>query len=357
MKIKFIFILFAFAILAACQSRQKPVDITNKAGKSELETVKVSEQALSSYTRLPGILKPFDQVNIYPKASGFVKKILVDLGDKVIKGQLLMTLEAPEMESQLQTANAKYLQAKENAAASSEKYRRLKEAAKEEGAVSPLDLDNALAKMRADLATVAAEQSNVSSVRTMQDYLKVYAPFDGIIVDRNISPGALVTAGKPSDLPMLVLQNLTTLRMEVSIPEDYVDKVDLTKKVKFKFNTLPGANWEASISRTANSLSSMRQELIEIDVQNKNNKLKTGMYAEVQVPLKSGAKSLLVPNSAIVRSTEKKYVIEVKNGKTCFVDIREGLIGAEMTEVFGDIKAGSVIISPANDEIKNGQKL
>ncbi|WP_316831479.1 efflux RND transporter periplasmic adaptor subunit [Pedobacter aquatilis] len=359
MKIKFIPVLILMTVLAACSGGNKPVDISPEKSNKEAkyETVKVEEQALSSYTRIPGVLKPFNQVNIFPKANGFVKNILVDLGAKVKKGQLLMTLEAPELESQLQSANSRYLQSRENASASAEKYRRLKEAAKEEGAVSQLDLDNALSRMRGDKAIAEAERSNVSSVRTMQDYLKVYAPFDGVIVDRNVSPGALVSAGKNSDLPMLVLQDLTHMRLEVSIPEDYVDKVDLEQQVSFHFNALPGEQRKAKISRSANSLGNMRQETVEIDVANQDNRLKAGMYAEVEIPLKSGATSLLVPNSAIVRSTERKYIVGIKDGKAHLIDIKEGMKGNDLTEVFGQLKAGESIISPANDEIKEGEKL
>ena len=359
MKIQFIPAIILLSVFASCSTGNKPVDISpeGKAKDARYETTKVQEQALSSYTRIPGVLKPFNQVNIFPKANGFVKNILVDLGTRVKKGQLLMTLEAPELESQLQSANSRYLQSRENASASAEKYRRLKEAAREEGAVSQLDLDNALSRMRGDKAIAEAERSNVSSVRTMQDYLKVYAPFDGVIVDRNISPGALVSAGKSSDLPMLVLQDLTHMRLEVSIPEDYVDKVDLEQQVSFHFNALPGEKRKARISRSANSLGNMRQETVEIDVANKDNRLKAGMYAEVEIPLKSGSTSLLVPNAAIVRSTEKKYVVKVSGGKTQLVDIKEGMKGNDLTEVFGELKAGDEIISPANDEIKAGEKL
>ncbi|SDD51970.1 efflux RND transporter periplasmic adaptor subunit [Pedobacter soli] len=359
MKIQFIPAIILLSVFASCSTGNKPVDISpeGKAKDARYETTKVQEQALSSYTRIPGVLKPFNQVNIFPKANGFVKNILVDLGTRVKKGQLLMTLEAPELESQLQSANSRYLQSRENASASAEKYRRLKEAAREEGAVSQLDLDNALSRMRGDKAIAEAERSNVSSVRTMQDYLKVYAPFDGVIVDRNISPGALVSAGKSSDLPMLVLQDLTHMRLEVSIPEDYVDKVDLEQQVSFHFNALPGEKRKARISRSANSLGNMRQETVEIDVANKDNRLKAGMYAEVEIPLKSGSTSLLVPNAAIVRSTEKKYVVTVSGGKTQLVDIKEGMKGNDLTEVFGELKAGDEIISPANDEIKAGEKL
>lgn len=356
MKYKIITMAAITMTFAACSSNQKPIDLTNekKPEVDKYQTSMVSEKALSSSARLPGQLKPFNEVNIFPKVNGFVKTLYVDRGSVVKKGQLLVSLEAPEMESQLQAANSRYLQAQENAVASKEKYERLKQAAAVPGSVSPLDIDNALSRMKADDAMASAERSNVAAVRTMGGYLNIYAPFDGMIIERNVSPGALVSPGKATDQPMLVLQDINKLRLVVYIPEDYVDKVDLGEPVNFTFNAMPGQQHTAKISRSANALSTMHQEAVEIDVNNKNDRLKPGMYAEVQIPMLSGAKSILVPNTAIVRSTERQYVITVHNGKTAYADIKEGLTTRDSTEVFGDLKPGSLIITNANDEIKPG---
>ncbi|MDB5090522.1 MAG: efflux transporter periplasmic adaptor subunit [Mucilaginibacter sp.] len=352
-------LIAATCFFAACSGNQKPVDITKetKQATNKYKFGTVAEQALSSSARLPGQLNPYNEVNLFPKVNGFVKKLFVDRGSIVKKGQLLVTLEAPEMESQLQAANSRYLQAKENAQASKEKYQRLKEAASEPGSVSPLDIDNAVAKMKADDAMAQSERSNVESVKTMQGYLNIYAPFDGMIIQRNVSPGALVAPGKSTDQPMLILQDINKLRLEVFIPEDYVDKVDLKKPVSFTFNALPGQTQTAKISRSANALSTMRSEAIEIDVINKNGNLKPGMYAEVKIPMLSGAKSLLVPNTAIVRSTEKEYVVRNDNGKADLVVIKEGLVSNDATEVFGNLKPNDKVVLKASDEIKQGDNL
>src|ERR1700761_532609 len=181
MKYKLYAVGAVIILFSACAGNQKPVDLTaetkQKAAKYQLGVV--TEQGLSTSARLPGQLIPFNEVNLFPKVNGFVKDVLIDRGSIVKKGQLLAVLEAPEMESQLQAANSRYLQANENAEASKEKYQRLKEAAKEPGSVSPLDLDNANSKMKADQAMAQSEHSNVESVRTMQGYLRIYAPFDG----------------------------------------------------------------------------------------------------------------------------------------------------------------------------------
>jgi membrane fusion protein (multidrug efflux system) len=359
MKSKLIILGALSCFLTACGGGEKPVDLTEtkSAKKQKADIVEVTEKSLSSAARLPGQLVPFNQVNIFPKVNGFVKEILVDRGSEVKKGQLLLVLEAPEMESQLQAANSRYLQAQETAAATKEKYNRLKQAAAEPGSVSPLDLDNAAARMRADNAIAQAEKSNVQSVRTMLDYLRVYAPFNGTITQRNVSPGALVAPGKSTDLPMLVLQDTHKMRMEVAIPEDYVDKVDLKQPVSFTFNAMPGVEHTARISRSANSLGGMRSEVVEIDVTNDNGQLKPGMYAEVKIPMLSGAKSLLVPTSAIIRSTERRYVVTIRDDKAKLVDVKEGLVGKDETEVFGDLKPDDKILNNANDEVKDGDTI
>ncbi|MDF2432377.1 MAG: hypothetical protein JWP44_2008 [Mucilaginibacter sp.] len=359
MKYRSYLLIAVTGLLAACSENQKPVDLTvqSKKNTSKYEFGTVSEKALSSSANLPGQLVPFNEVNLFPKVNGFVKQLFVDRGAIVKKGQLLTTLEAPEMESQLQATNSRYMQSRENAEASKEKYERLKEAAKEPGSVSPLDLDNANSKMKADLAMAQSEHANVEAVRTMQGYLHIYAPFDGMIVQRNVSPGALVAPGKGTDQPMLIIQDINKMRLTVYIPEDYVDKVDLSQPVTFIFNAMPGQAHTAKISRSANALGSMRQEAIEIDVANKNGQLKPGMYAEVKIPMVSGAKSLLVPNSAIVRSTEKEYVVTIKNGKANLVNIKEGLASNDSTEVFGDLKPDDKILLHASDEIKQGDEI
>jgi len=345
------------ALFAACGGNQKPVDLTAQTKQAKYQFGTVSEKALSSSARLPGQLVPFNEVNLFPKVNGFVKQLFVDRGSIVKKGQLLVILEAPEMESQLEAANSQYVQAQADAEASREKYDRLKEAAKEPGSVSPLDLDDASSQMKASEAKAQAQHSNVEAVRTMLGYLRIYAPFDGMIIQRNVSPGALVAPGKTGDQPILILQDISKMRLTVDIPEDYVDKVDLTQPVSFTFNALPGQVETAKISRSANSLGTMQQEAIEIDVLNKNGQLKPGMYAEVRIPMLSGAKSLLVPNNAIVRSTEHEYVVKDSSGRAVLVNIKEGLVNNDSTEVFGDLKANDKVVIRASDEIKQGDDL
>ena len=166
------------SLFAACSGNNKPVDLTasNKQQAPKYKFGAVAEKALSTSARFPGQLVPFNEVNLFPKVNGFVKQLYVDRGSVVKKGELLVVLEAPEMESDLQAANSKYTQAQQTAQVSKEKFERLSQAAREPGAVSVLDLDNARDKMNADQAMVQSEYASVQAVKTMFDYLRIYAP-------------------------------------------------------------------------------------------------------------------------------------------------------------------------------------
>jgi len=353
-----IVIINMILLLASC-SNNHPVDLTAKmanAGK-KAETVKIEKGSLSSVINLPGQLKPFEVVDIYPKVNGFVKEMLVDRGSVVHQGQVLMTLEAPEIEQQYQAALSKMLEAQEAINASRDRYYRLRTAAKTPGAVSDLDLVNARSRYESDSALALAEKANVSAAQALKDYLVVKAPFDGIITERNVHPGTLTGPNfKQDGKPLLNLQDIRKLRLEVFIPEEYADKVDLKdKQLAFTTQALPGQVFHADISRSSNSLNNdYRSEAIEADVNNKDNTFKPGMYVETSLKVKSQVQSFMVPTSAIVTSTERKYIIVLDSGKTRFVNVKDGISVNGQTEVFGDFTGDETILKYPDSEIKEG---
>ncbi|MDB5280945.1 MAG: efflux transporter, family, subunit, partial [Bacteroidota bacterium] len=342
--------------LTGC-SQNKPVDLAEKVAVTNMETVKIEKGNLSSVIKLPGQLKPFEKVDIYPKVNGFVKTMLVDRGSIVHEGQVLMTLEAPELDQQLQAAQAKLIQAQEAINASGDRYHRLNAASKTNGAVSELDLVNARSKFQADSAFYRSEEANVSAVQTLKDYLVVKAPFDGIITERNVHPGTLTGPNfKMDNKPLLVLQDNRKLRLEVFIPEEYAQKVDPKDNgLAFSTESYPDKTFTAKISRSSNSLyDEYRSEAIEADVPNSDNTFKPGMYVETDLKVKSDVQSYLVPASAILTSTERKYVVTVLNGKTRFINIKEGISNNGKTEVFGKFNGEEIVLKNPNNELKEG---
>jgi membrane fusion protein (multidrug efflux system) len=311
---------------------------------------------MSANVQLPGVMQPYQFVQLFPKINGFVKNVNVDRGSAVRKGQLLITLEAPETEQLVAAAKLRYTQAQANYITSKDRYRRVKETSLTPGAISPYDLEAAASKMQGDSATAQGEYANFRAQQSLQGYLTVTAPFDGIITERNVHPGALAGPGAQNTKPMLILQQVSKLRLVVDLPEQYAAQIKTGDKIHYKINSLPGQVYEGLVSRESKSLnSSFRSETIEIDVENKSDLFKPGMYAEVILPTSGNANAFVVPKSAIVNTTERKYVVLVDNNIARWIDVTEGNQSGDSTEVFGKINNGDQLIINANYHILEGK--
>jgi len=350
-------VIIMFSLLLASCSRKENNTSEKKSDAVTYHLYAVKTQAIATTLRLPAQLNPFYEVSIYPRVTGYIKTLPVDIGSVVKEGQLLMEMEAPDVEQNSVAAQERYIKVQATYRASKDNYYRLLNTAKTAGAVSPNDLQLAQSQMQSDSALCNSEKANWMAMESMKDYLTVRAPFDGTITQRNVHPGALVTTGNKTDMtPLLELQQISKLRLQVKVPETYATQLEDNQSISFVVDALPGKTFTGTISRQANSLDDKyRSEAFEIDVNNTSNVLMPGMYAEIMLPLKGHPNACIVPQTAVVISTEKKYVIKVQDNKTALVDVTTGNEDNGMIEVFGGIKEGDSVIEKANDEIKPEQ--
>ena len=343
--------------LTACSNADNEGKKATATKKEQLHYMPLGIKHLTKQISLPGVLQPFEFVKIFPKINGFVKNVYVDRGTVVKKGQVLLRLEAPEVEQHLSAAKLKYTEAHAVYLASKDKYERLLETSKTPGTISPYDLNTAKARMMGDSATVQGEWANFKAQEDMYNYLTVSAPFDGVITERNIHPGALVGPGtEDNHQPMLVLQQQSKLRMLVSVPEEYSMQVHDGSTVHFHLNALPGQEFTATISRSSGNLSDKyRAESVEIDINNPKGEFIAGMYAEVELPASGTVNAFVVPNTSVVATTERKYVVALRNNKTQWIDVTQGNQTDDSTEIFGALNIGDKIVTNASYEIKDGQ--
>ena len=349
----FILATLTVVLAAGCSNNKaenKPVAVP----VTHYQTAVIRAQSVEQAVKLPAVLAAFEQVSIFPKVNGYVKTVQVDVGSHVRAGQLLMTLEAPEILQATAQAREKYAQAVSQYTISHENYERLLEASATPGAISPMDLATAKAKAVADSALSNSEKANWQAQQAMQDYLRVTAPFTGVITIRNVHPGALVDATNKS-IPMLELKQIDHLRLQVDIPETIAATLRSNDTLAFFLSALPGKRMTARIVRKSDNINEQyRTERVEGDVYNPDESLSPGMYADVVFDSKGNIHALSVPLNAVVTSTERKYVIVVRDGKTVKVDVSTGNGNGKMVEVVGDLQAGEQVIAPANDEIKEG---
>ena len=318
------------------------------------DLVKADRQAVEQEIRLPAQLAAYQEVSIFPKVNGYVNAVLVDIGSHVRDGQLLMVLEAPELEQAAAQAKERYARSVSDYAISKDNYQRLLDASQTPGAISPMDLATSKAKRDADSSLSNAEKANWQQQLTMMGYLRVTAPFTGVITTRNVHPGALVSA-ESKDKPMLELKEVDHLRLQVDIPESIAGGLGTKDSVAFFLSAFPGKKFTGRISRVSMNINmQMRSERVELDVYNKNEALTPGMYADVVFDSKGNPNALAVPKTAVVTSTERKYVIVVRDGKTVKVDVSTGNENNDKIEIVGDVRPGEEVIANANDEIKEG---
>lgn len=329
------------------------------SGSPSVSAIELKSDRLSSSIKIPGELVAFQQVELYAKVNSFIKKLYVDVGSIVREGQLLATLEAPEITSQEHGAASRLKAQEALYLASKATYDRLLETSKTPGTVSQNDLDMALAKKNADLAQWESVKAAQEEVHDLQNYLTIRAPFSGVITARNVSAGAYVgPSGKGSDAPLFVLKEQQKLRLVVSIPEHYTSFVSTGTEVTFYSKSVSGKTFNGKISRISGALDDrLRSQQAEIDVINTDGLLLPGMIAEVTIALTGKEIGFNIPQSAVLNSTQGIFVIKAVDGKAVWTPIKTGNSMDEKMEVFGDIQEGDTLLKIADEEIRDGSLL
>ena len=346
----------------ACNSShgEKKADSAVAAAPVVIDVFPLQKDKISTAFQTPAELIAWQQVDLYAKENSFVRKLYVDVGSEVKAGQLLVSLEAPELNSRLAAAESRLKSQEAIYTASKSQYDRLYETSKTPGTISQNDLDQPAARKNSDLAQWEAARAAHKEVMITREYLEIRAPFNGVISARNANPGAYVgPSGKGSEFPMFTLQEQRKLRLVVSVPEAYIGYLDNKNPVSFTVKALPNETFKGKINRLAGALDSrLRSERIEIDVENNNKRLLPGMIAEVNIPFPAKDSTLIAPKSALVNSTERTFVIRIINNKAEWVDVKKGRESGGKIEVYGGtLQPGDQLVKKASEEIRDGSEV
>ena len=318
-----------------------------------METIEISKSNPLVPLKLAGELKPYEQTELFAKVNSYVKQIRVDIGDKVVAGQTLVVLEAPEIVSQIANAKAK-VQAQEAIYLSTKStYDRMLKADETKGAVAKDAIDQIKARKLSDESQLAAARSAYNEIRNINDYLVIKAPFSGTITNRNIDLGAYV--GPMSKTPLLVIENNQKLRLNLSVPEANTPYIKIGDTIRFYVRSQPQVKHIALVSRKSGSLDErLRSEKIEADFINKEKLLKPFMVAETSIPLQNSVATFFVPKMSVVESGMGTYVIRIEQGKTKNIPVSKGRMWEDKVEIFGELSEGDKILKMASEEIMEG---
>ncbi|HLH54631.1 MAG TPA: efflux RND transporter periplasmic adaptor subunit [Verrucomicrobiae bacterium] len=361
--------LFAFAVGLASISlavglrvrANSPPPATGAAPPAETVAVaKVGREDLFNEVPIPAEFRPYLEVELHAKVSGYVDKINVDMGDRVTAGQLIATLEMPELIAEHTHAVAAEKRAEADYKDAHLVYTRLMAVEKDHpNLVAQQELDAAEAKDSTGKAALDAAQADRSRYETLLAYTKITAPFSGVITRRYADPGSLIQSGTSSDTqskPLVRLSDNYHLRLDFPVSVAYVKDIHLGDKVDVRVESLGNKTFTGVIRRNADKIDDDTRTMItEIEVDNPELELVPGMYAQVLLKVQKRTQALSVPIEAV--SFEKPpsaYVLNSQNQ----VEQRQialGLETPEKCEVLEGLKEGDLVVIGARGKVRPGQ--
>jgi RND family efflux transporter MFP subunit len=353
-------ILLSWAIYHA--HAQTPANIDQNLTPSAA-VAKVTREDLFKQITISAEFRPYEEVELHAKVSGYVKEMKVDFGDKVKAGELLATLEVPELQDELINAQATEQKTEADYTNANLIYSRLMSVNKDHpNLVAEQDLDTAEANAHTTAAAIAAAKADVEKYQTLISYTKITAPFDGVVTRRYADPGELIQAGTSSDTqahPLVRVSDNYRLRLDFPVSVDYVKDIQIGDEVAVRVDSLNNnKTLTGKISRFSQDVDDNTRTMItEIEVPNPDLILMPGMYASVILKLDQKTNALAIPVEAV--SSEKNPTVFVLN-QNHEIEKRAVQLGLETPdkyEVLSGLREGDLVIVGNHSEFQSGEKV
>jgi len=395
MERKYTYIVISGFVLTSCTAALLSV-LGHKARANQIEkpVVRTAAVVLAQYRPisnslvLSGEFRPFQEVDVHAKISGYIRKIYVDVGDHIKAGETLAILEVPELSAQLEGADAAVRRAKDAIrraqgdldraeslhGATHLDYTRLVDASKARpGLIAEQELDDQQAKDKEGEAQISSDEAALSEARNqldvavaeqkqlgaMGDYTRIVAPFSGVVTRRYVDTGALVQAGTTSNtqaLPVVSVAQTDLFRLTLPVPESAVPMIRLGSTVNVRVPSL-NRDFEGKVSRFADSLNQETRTMhTEVDVPNKNGSIFAGMYAEVNLTLWKRDSALSVPIQAVTRNGSTASLLVV-NSQDRIEEraVQLGLEGANQVEIVSGLALDERVVVGSRAEFRAGE--
>jgi len=341
----------------------------NYVPKLRVATIKPSDPTV--VVTLPATTAAFAQANIFARASGYIDKRNVDIGDNVKAGELLAHITAPEIEHQIQQAQASIgqsqaalQQAQANAELANVTWGRDKPlvqqgwVTKQQGSVDEQTLQAQQAAVGVAQQNLAAQQAQLKVLQQQQDYQSVVAPFDGTITQRNIDVGNLVQADATTGTFMFTIMQSNVIRTYVHVPQDAAFGLEPGVGAKVRVPEIPGREFPAKVTRVADALEpNTRTLLAEVDIPNPDGALSPGIYCAVELDILRKVPSLTVPADAVVFNADGLRVAVLENGTAHFQKIAATRDLGTAVEVSEGVKPGDQVVLNPPVNLAEGEKV
>jgi RND family efflux transporter MFP subunit len=322
----------------------------------------VSRENLYNEVNYYAEFRPYAEVELHAKVSGYVQEIKVDFGDRVKAGQLLATLEVPELNDELHAAQAAKEKAEADYGDAHLIYTRLLAVEKEHpNLVAQQDLDTAASKDLMTKAALAAAKAEVQKYETLVAYTKITAPFDGVVTRRYADPGTLIQSGTASEtqsLPVVRVSDNYRLRLDFPVSVNYVKDIKVGDPVDIRLESLGGRTFTGTITRATDRVDAdTRKMTTEIEVPNPQLELVPGMYATVLLKVQQRPQALAIPIEAVPPGqTNSVYVVNDRNE----IEDRPVKLGIDTPtryEVLSGLNQGERVLIGTRSQVKVGEKV
>ena len=363
-------VIFGIAVVAVAvilfrmaphSNAQSPV-VTESADAPTVAVAKVMRESLSRDVTVPAEFRPYAEVELHAKVSGYVDKINVDFGDKVKAGELLATIEVPELRDELTNALAAEDKARADDTNATLIYTRLLAVnQKNPGLVAQQDLDTAEANDLMANAEIDQARAEVGKYRTMLAYTRITAPFDGVVTRRYADPGALIQAGTSSDtqtLPLVRVSDNYLLRLDFPVDVNFVQDIHVGDPVQVQVESLGNKTFSGTVSRFTDVVEDNTRKMIaEIEVPNPNLEIDPGMYATVVMQVENHTNTLTIPTQAVIAGQTPKVYAVNQNNEIDERPVQLGLETPDKYEVLSGLHEGDLVVIGNHSEIQDGQKV
>jgi len=353
--------VIVYGLLSRARDEHKLEQVMKASAVPVVNVIHPAVTGVSSEIALPGNTQAYNDTPIYARTSGYLKQWFVDIGQHVTKGELMATIETPELDEQLQVAQANLKSAQADLAlanTTSDRYQNLLKS----DSVSKQETDVAVSGAAAKLAAVDAAQANVRRLQQLQSFEKVYAPYSGVVTVRNTDIGDLIDSGSPNSSgtakELFRVASIDMLRVYVAVPENYAPAIRDGNTATLTLDEYPNQQFVGKIARNSNAIDQTSRTLnVEVDVDNADGKLLPGAYVFVHFKIPEQVRMVSVPANTLVFRAQGLQVGVVRDGRVHLQSVTIGKDNGSSLEIATGVTAADEVILDPSDSLAEGQRV
>ena len=358
-----VLILLAIGIIPRITQRRALASEVGAASDSVMPTtVAIATRAKGEPLSLPGTLQPLHEAVVYARSAGYVRHWYSDIGAHVTAGEVLATIEAPEVDQELMQGQAQLKQAAANLALAKNDLDRWKSLARD-SAVSQQELDQKNAAYEASVATANAQRANVDRLTSLQGYSKILAPFAGVVTARNVDVGALVSPGTSGagtgGLGLFRVSQTDTMRVYINVPQSLAPAIHVGQTANISLAEQHGRAFMGRVTRTADALDpGTRTLLVEVDVADTDRSLLAGSFVQVDLSTNAMVSPVTVPANALLFNAAGTQVIVIDDHNIAhYHKVMVGRDFGATVQILSGVDDGATIALNPSDDIQDGHAI